>query len=120
MKHFCTLARTRATAGFPNVSVKSRVSLQGTVCLNLTSVTVTGVKLKVGCSLHTYMVYVSHFRKRCRTAPFPYLSKYSALRWVSLNVEINQMRNGRSTIYISSYFTRFFVVKVRNKHNPQK
>ena len=33
MKHFCTLVMTRAIALFQIVSVKSRVSLQGTVCV---------------------------------------------------------------------------------------
>ena len=37
MKHFCTLAMTRATELFQIVSEKSRVSLQGTVCFQMHS-----------------------------------------------------------------------------------
>ena len=80
-------------------------------------VTVTGVKLKSWLQL-TYTVYISHFRKRCRMAPFPYLNKYSALRWPALVSESGNKSNEKcqmADLHISTYIRIlwcFFVVKV--------
>ena len=85
----------------------------GISCLNCTYLTETRVKLKVSCSIYTYIHGLDTFLISENTAWWllspTWVSKYSAPRWFSWNVEINQLRNGRSTIYISSYFTMFLL-----------
>ena len=78
MKHFCTLAMTRATELFQIVSEKSRVSLQGTVSLKSMKILSTQNCAILGWKLQNQL----RFRiRRCPTAgsskhQFTHVSKH--------------------------------------------